>query len=195
MTETVRVLTILIAGANVGAIIAFYSAAGRKLVPSSWSRGWLGGDAIVMMSVAWANAAHVHREIPPQLLLLNVGALIQLVGIVGLWRWYRTPDGEERLLGMEARHAVDDIAKRFTKWVIAFSAILLVMWIFGGWYAINTNRSLCTFRSDLEQRVDGTRVFLRLSKDPLIAGVPRAAIQQNLRNQQATLDSLSGLHC
>jgi hypothetical protein len=58
----------------------------------------------------------------------------------------------------------------------------------------NTNAALCTLRGDLERRVQGAKAFL--TEHPLgIPGIPRATLQQNIRNQQKTIGSLSRLEC
>lgn len=60
--------------------------------------------------------------------------------------------------------------------------------------AFSTNRALCVFRHDLEQRVEASRQFLADHPDGL-PGIPAASIQQNINTQQSTIDALSDLHC
>lgn len=54
--------------------------------------------------------------------------------------------------------------------------------------------ALCVFVSDLERRLAQGRAFLK-DHPQGIPGIPAAAIQQGLVNQQKTLDSLEGLSC
>jgi hypothetical protein len=60
---------------------------------------------------------------------------------------------------------------------------------------VQTTRTLCTFRDDLDQRVRSTQDYLATHQQHVIFGVPRATIVTNLHNQERTLASLSGLHC
>lgn len=60
--------------------------------------------------------------------------------------------------------------------------------------ATTTAQALCTFRRDLERRVETTSVFLK-DNPKGVAGIPVSTLVVNLKNQEATLKSLDGLHC
>lgn len=60
----------------------------------------------------------------------------------------------------------------------------------------HTNTSLCSFRGDLEQRVDQTQKFLDDHPGPEpFPGITRATLQTGLTNQRRTIESLSDLNC
>lgn len=63
-----------------------------------------------------------------------------------------------------------------------------------GRVTVNTTRSLCTLRTDLERRVDASARFLADHPDG-IAGISAVAIQQSIENQQRTVDALANLNC
>ena len=54
--------------------------------------------------------------------------------------------------------------------------------------------ALCTFRHDLEERVQGSREFLRTHPHGFL-GISPAAIRLGINNQQRTIDALSDLKC
>lgn len=57
-----------------------------------------------------------------------------------------------------------------------------------------TEAALCSFKTELSNRVVGARKFLD-SHPSGIPGLPANIIRDNIVNQQKTLDSLSALHC
>lgn len=57
-----------------------------------------------------------------------------------------------------------------------------------------TNDALCTFRADVQQRVDNTEGFL-IEHPQGIPGVPAATLRQSLVGQRRTVTALSGLPC
>lgn len=54
--------------------------------------------------------------------------------------------------------------------------------------------ALCTLKGSLQSRVDQSRSFLE-EHPKGIPGIPVSAIVQDVRNQQATIDSLVDLNC
>lgn len=62
--------------------------------------------------------------------------------------------------------------------------------------------ALCVFRQDLVGRRDDSQLFLTLTPaeriekyGPALGRIPSSVIRQQLKNQQATVDSLDALHC
>jgi hypothetical protein len=65
-------------------------------------------------------------------------------------------------------------------------------------FELSTNSVLCKFRADLAQRVDSSRKFTDRNKGDLVFGhvrITRAELLIQLKGQEATLQSLSGLNC
>jgi hypothetical protein len=60
--------------------------------------------------------------------------------------------------------------------------------------AHDTNRALCTLRTDLEQRVEQSRNFLEENPDG-VPGIPASLIRNGIANQENTIEALSGLDC
>lgn len=54
--------------------------------------------------------------------------------------------------------------------------------------------ALCTFRADLQTRIQASKDFIADHPEGF-AGISTAVIQQQIENQQRTVDSLDGLHC
>lgn len=62
--------------------------------------------------------------------------------------------------------------------------------------AINTKVALCTFRADLEQRVDSSQRYLDEHPEGVVSlGITAAQIRLTIRNQRLTLESLATLNC
>jgi hypothetical protein len=85
------------------------------------------------------------------------------------------------------------------KWLrvatIAIGIVITILVGYMAWRLSAINDSLCTFRSDLQTRVDGTKEYLdHPDKYPGIK-IPRSVIESQLKAQQQTIDSLSSLHC
>ncbi len=57
-----------------------------------------------------------------------------------------------------------------------------------------SKQALCSFKVDLAARVDSSEQFLKTHPDGAF-GISVATIRNSIRNQQATVDSLSILHC
>lgn len=57
-----------------------------------------------------------------------------------------------------------------------------------------TNDALCTFRADVQQRLDNTEAFLA-DHPQGIPGVPTATLRQSLDAQRRTVKALGGLPC
>ena len=57
-----------------------------------------------------------------------------------------------------------------------------------------TTMALCALRPDLETRVASSERFLEENPSG-VPGIPAKLIQDNIRNQQRTVDALSGLSC
>lgn len=57
-----------------------------------------------------------------------------------------------------------------------------------------TRSALCTFRGDLEQRVNSSQDFLDEHPGGIL-GIPAASIRTTIANQRATIASLAGLRC
>jgi hypothetical protein len=71
--------------------------------------------------------------------------------------------------------------------------ILLVGYIV--WRLGTINNSLCTFRTDLQNRAAGAQNYLdHPEKYPGIK-IPASVIEQQLKGQEQTIASLSSLHC
>lgn len=72
-----------------------------------------------------------------------------------------------------------------------------------GWITLNrevarnglARQALCAQRSDLDQRLRGTRVVLAHYRGRLVFGIPRKLILSGLRRDQATRRNLSILDC
>ncbi len=65
-------------------------------------------------------------------------------------------------------------------------------------YSAQTHGALCTFRGDLQQRVDSSRHYLATHQGDLKFGdvrIPREQIVAQVASQQATLRSLDNLNC
>lgn len=64
---------------------------------------------------------------------------------------------------------------------------------------INTRRVLCSFKADLQSRVDqANKILEEHPEDPVkVYGlvIPRATLIQQTANQQRSLDALDGLRC
>jgi hypothetical protein len=59
-----------------------------------------------------------------------------------------------------------------------------------------TRTALCALRGDLEQRVASTTKYLDEHPGPEpFPGIPRKTLTDSLKNQQRTVDALSGLDC
>lgn len=62
--------------------------------------------------------------------------------------------------------------------------------------AVTTNSALCSFRADLQRRLDDTVRYMRQhpGREP-IPGITRATLRRSVEGQRATLDALSILAC
>jgi predicted PurR-regulated permease PerM len=60
--------------------------------------------------------------------------------------------------------------------------------------AVNTNNTLCALRADLEARVDAAKQFLDDNPKGVL-GFPVEVIEQNIKNQEQTVEALSTLDC
>lgn len=60
--------------------------------------------------------------------------------------------------------------------------------------AATVNDSLCTFRQDLNDRVEQSRTFLEEHPNGT-PGIPAETIQQGIDNQLRTIDALNTLSC
>ena len=65
-----------------------------------------------------------------------------------------------------------------------------------------THAAVCAFKADLERRVRDSERFIAMTLDQRIAKygktlgeIPPSVIRQSLRSQEATVKSLSSLHC
>jgi hypothetical protein len=56
------------------------------------------------------------------------------------------------------------------------------------------NRALCTFRLDLQQRIDSSRAFLKTHPGG-IPGISAAQIKSSINSQQRTVNALANLNC
>lgn len=80
--------------------------------------------------------------------------------------------------------------------VVAVSIGVLFVTIKVNSESSETKASLCTFRTDLQTRLDATRDILDKNPNAFDGlGIPKAVITQNIRNQQRTVDALRGLDC
>ena len=61
-------------------------------------------------------------------------------------------------------------------------------------YSAETQDPLCALRGDLEQRVEGSREFLRKYPEGLL-GIPASAIRISLEGQERTVRVLDSLSC
>jgi hypothetical protein len=73
---------------------------------------------------------------------------------------------------------------------VAVVGISAYTWI----VSTSTQSALCTFKGDLESRIDDSIAFLAEHPNG-IAGISPAQIQQGITNQQKTVDSLNDLKC
>ena len=97
------------------------------------------------------------------------------------------------------------IPKDYHKWRWRGMAIWCVVFTLIVGYSVNqnhelavtTNDALCKFRDDLDVRHATTQEYLDGHPDEefLFGGVPRTTLETTLRNQSATLLSLSSLEC
>lgn len=66
------------------------------------------------------------------------------------------------------------------------------------YFSIAAHSALCTFKSDLEQRLAANKALLE-EDGPIITAyglrVPRGVLETNVRSQEATVESLDQLHC
>lgn len=60
--------------------------------------------------------------------------------------------------------------------------------------ATSTTAALCTFRFDLQQRVDQSKEFLKENPEG-IPGIPAETLRQTIEGQERTIASLDSLHC
>lgn len=58
----------------------------------------------------------------------------------------------------------------------------------------STNAALCSFKNDLQSRVDQTETYLADHPEGF-PGVPKGSLEASLKGQQSTLKSLSQLDC
>jgi hypothetical protein len=105
----------------------------------------------------------------------------------------------------DIRTAILKAIKTIRTWTIVLFAALCVVTAGGLWEAYNhranlenvaeqTISALCTFRSDLERRVETSVQFLKDNPDG-IPGLSAEAIQTSINNQQRTVDALADLPC
>jgi len=84
------------------------------------------------------------------------------------------------------------------KSALAVSILALAISLFGNitlyQVAHNNNETLCALRNDLQIRHDAAVQFLD-DHPKGIPGISADALRVSIRNQDATLDSLSGLDC
>lgn len=96
---------------------------------------------------------------------------------------------------MEAYRERLDARYRIVVMAVIFIAVVIITVGAFSWKSARANHeALCTLRADLQQRVTSGNKFLEDHPNG-IAEFPRAAIELNLRNQQRSVDSLSGLSC
>lgn len=105
-------------------------------------------------------------------------------------------------------NALGSLKSRLDQLILATVALFLVLILVTslGWYividqrndikevATRTNMALCTFRDDLQQRIDSSKKFLRDHPNG-IQGITPEDIQRSIEGQQRTIDSLSILNC
>lgn len=107
----------------------------------------------------------------------------------------------------DVRIAIEHSIKVLSRWTIGlYLAVALVL----GWGVlanravvnaqrdanVQTQKALCTFVGDLQQRVNNTVEFLDKHPGPFpIPNVARETFRTTLSNQRRTLHSLDGLRC
>lgn len=86
------------------------------------------------------------------------------------------------------------------RWLVISTIVLFLLVAGISIYSLIINShvhsALCTFRSDLQTRVNSTTHYLETHPGATpIPGVSRATLQQGRDNQQRTVDSLGSLGC
>jgi hypothetical protein len=73
-------------------------------------------------------------------------------------------------------------------------ASLFVLIIIAFWQADINREALCTFRADLQARVQTSEDFLEKNPEGF-PGFPAQTIKQGIDNQRQTVEALSALNC
>lgn len=95
--------------------------------------------------------------------------------------------------------AAHGLVARLRRHLVLVAYLVLVAAMLFGIYRVETianrtNASLCSFKADLERRVEATREFL-LRNPEGIPGISRAEFERSLASQESTIASLGSLHC
>jgi hypothetical protein len=79
-------------------------------------------------------------------------------------------------------------------WLLVITIVLLLIAIKAFDSSAKTHDALCTFRRDLQERVDSGNAFLSAHPHG-IPGIPVAVIRTSVTGQQRTIAALNGLGC
>lgn len=199
--------------ANIGVSIGLFERVGKYFIPQTGMRLLMVGDAVAIGAIGFANLAHLHSPLLAVSYIVALGVAIKLAALGGLWYWYGTPQGIEHsgrmvqsvlVVRPQKQHAGPDIEKRLRAlslgmlglYTIALCSVLVI-----GYFEYVTHNSLCTFRGDLQERVDSGNQLLTASGNGgsiiIVFGVkiPRATIVSQVHSQEQALKSLDGLRC
>lgn len=105
----------------------------------------------------------------------------------------------ERSNGEET--VADELRRRLKRllWatIILYGVVIIVSAV--GWWITHqqtnqTHNALCTFKDDLQKRIDGTQAFLVRYPNGL-DGLSKADLVKSIRDQKSTIESLDSLNC
>lgn len=211
--DIVRWLVIFACYLNVGAMVLLFQRVGRFFVPSTWMRLLAVGNAVVMVAIAVIIGSHLGHAIAWKHALLAVGAVAELVALVGLWHWYGTTTGRAHAAWVLRREMVPspadgaiDLPARvrhlgvamFALYTIALLVGLVVLVV-----VVRMHSALCSYRSDLGDRASAGQAQIERGHDyvfgnkaehlpphpGVVFGLSHAQVLANLAAAQKTVDS------
>lgn len=95
MSDVVRYMTILVCLFNVGVMFALWERTGRLWLPKVWMRMLMASNVVQLTIVALGAYARLGHPMTWRTPILTVGAALELVALVGLYRWYGSKKGRE----------------------------------------------------------------------------------------------------
>ncbi len=220
-----RVLVAFACGVNLGLLALLFVQVGRFFIPRWLMRGLMATSMLVTATIGISNLQHVHRPLTWATWSIGVGIISQAALLAGIVHWYGSTAGRRHIDAMlessragrkSERTALEGRVDQLLFGLIAVLMIVLFTLLVIGVSSIatkqdqqRTHAALCTFTSDLAQRVNAgdesikrSRAFLEANPEPVTLGITRATLVASVKaqellvaGQKRTLASLAGLHC
>lgn len=100
MSDTVRWTLLFVCAFNVGFLVALYERVVKLMIPSVWTRLLLVSNIGYLSLLALSVHARLGHPMTYRTPLIALFITLQLVGEIGLYRWYGTSAGGEHMRRM-----------------------------------------------------------------------------------------------